>query len=65
MASLTIPFSIWEGDNDFRWDGPVEEKTPPYNIMSTARPRGEEEERKFTLQAEAKPPTITRTEYCL
>jgi len=33
-----------------RWDGPVEEKIPPYNIMSTARPRGEEEGRKFTLQ---------------
>merc|ERR1719234_273113 len=33
-----------------RWDGPLEEKTPPYNIMSTARPRGEEEGRKFTLQ---------------
>ena len=29
----------------------MEEKTPPYNIMSTARPRGEEEGRKFTLQA--------------
>ena len=35
----------------FRWDGPVEEKTPPYNIMSTAKPRGEEEDLKFTLEA--------------
>ena len=26
---------------------------PPYNIMSTAAPRGEEEERSFTLQAGA------------
>ena len=26
---------------------------PPYNIMSTAAPRGEKEERSFTLQAAA------------
>ena len=42
---------VLAADNYCRWDGPVEEKTPPYNIMSTAKPRGEEEERKFTLQA--------------
>ena len=43
---------VLDGDNySSRWEGPVEEKTPPYNIMSTAKPRGEEEERKFTLQA--------------
>ena len=35
----------------FRWDGPVEEKTPPYNIMSTAKPRSQDEDRKFTLEA--------------
>ena len=38
-----------------RWEGPVEEKAPPYNIMSTAKPRGEEDERKYTLQARTKP----------
>ena len=33
----------------------MEEKAPPYNIMSTAKPRGEEDERKYTLQARTKP----------
>ena len=28
---------------------------PPYNIMSTAAPRGEEEERSFTLQVDKAP----------
>ena len=33
----------------------MEKKAPPYNIMSTAKPRGEEDERKYTLQARTKP----------
>jgi len=33
-----------------RWLGPLEEKKPPYNIMSTAKARGEEDERDYTLQ---------------
>ena len=33
----------------------MEEKAPPYNIMSTAKPRGEGDERKYTLQARTKP----------
>ena len=33
----------------------MEEKAPPYNIMSTAKPRGEEDERKYTLQGTTKP----------
>ena len=33
---------------------------PPYNIMSTAAPRGEEEERSFTLQAATNQPEKKR-----
>ena len=56
FPSPTHSFFIFARRKGVLASRPLEEKVPPYNIMSTAAPRGEEEERSFTLQAATNQP---------